>query len=114
MRLNALAGLLAYQITQLCCKACLLTYVLYTYSMKQSLWEANRFSLVKPIPSLYGIRRFITAFTRAVAMLDAKRTCTNYLLLFFTTHVLIYAYVSYFHMYYSSRKNELHFRHTRQ
>ena len=32
--------------------------------MEQSPWEANRFSASLKFPAFYGIRRFITAFTR--------------------------------------------------
>jgi hypothetical protein len=48
-----------------------------------------------------------------VTILNVKHTCTNYiiLLVFTLRHVLMYAYVNYFHMHYSSRETELHFRH---
>jgi len=36
-----------------------------TNSMEQSPWEANSRSANEDIPRLYGIRRFITVFTRA-------------------------------------------------
>jgi hypothetical protein len=38
--------------------------LLVTYSMEQSSsWEVNRFSTSQEIPTFYGTRRFITAFT---------------------------------------------------
>jgi len=42
-----------------------LTYLLTSSVEHSSSWKANRFSASQEIPSFYGTRRFITAFTNA-------------------------------------------------
>ena len=51
------------------------TYLLTYLPIEQNRsWEANRFSASQEIPAFYGTRRFITAFTKACAYLEAGRS----------------------------------------